>query len=44
MFIDELVGLRAKLYSFKLFDGKETKKCKGTKKGVVKKSNFTSRL
>ena len=33
--IDEFVGLRAKLYSFKLAD-KEYKKCKGIKKSVVK--------
>ena len=36
--IDEFVGLRAKLYSFKMFEGKESKKCKGVKKSVVKKS------
>ena len=36
--IDEFVGLRAKLYSYKMFEGKETKKCKGIKKSVVKKS------
>ena len=36
--IDEFVGLRAKLYSFKMFEGEETKKCKGVKKSVVKKS------
>ena len=36
--IDEFVGLRAKLYSYKMFQGKETKKCKGIKKSVVKKS------
>ena len=36
--IDEFVGLRAKLYSYKMFDGKESKKCKGVKKSVVKKS------
>ena len=38
--IDEFVGLRAKLYSYKMFEGKETKKCKkckGIKKSVVKK-------
>ena len=33
--IDEFVGLRAKLYSFKMFEGEETKKCKGVKKSVV---------
>ena len=36
--IDEFVCLRAKLYSFKMFEGKESKKCKGIKKSVVKKS------
>ena len=36
--IDEFVGLRAKSYSFKMFEGKETKKFKGVKKSVVKKS------
>ena len=35
--IDEFVGLRAKLYSYKMFEGKEGKKCKGVKKLVVKK-------
>ena len=38
MFKDEFVGLRAKLYSFKMFEGEEIKKCKGVKKSVVKKS------
>jgi len=33
------VGLRAKLYSYKMFeDGEDHKKCKGVKKNVVKKS------
>ena len=36
--IDEFVGLRAKLYSFIMFEGEESKKCKGVKKSVVKKS------
>ena len=36
--ITEFVGLRAKLYSFKMEDGKENKRCKGVKKQVVKKS------
>ena len=36
--IDEFVGLRAKLYSYKMFEGKESKKCKGVKKLVVEKS------
>ncbi|PFX14317.1 hypothetical protein AWC38_SpisGene21541 [Stylophora pistillata] len=34
--IEEFVGLRAKLYSYKMFeDGDEKKKCKGMKTGVV---------
>ena len=36
--IIEFVGLRAKLYSFKMEEGKETKKCKGVKKQVVESS------
>ena len=36
--IKEFVGLRAKLYSFIMDDGKETKKCKGIKKQVVERS------
>ena len=36
--IEEFVGLRAKLYSYKMFDGDEHKKCKGVKKSVVKKT------
>ena len=36
--IDEFVGLRAKLYSYKMFEGEESKKCYGIKKSVVKKS------
>ena len=36
--IDEFVGLRVKLYSYKMFEGEESKKCKGVKKSVVKKS------
>ena len=35
--ITELVGLRSKLYAYKIDDGSETKKCKGVKKYVVKK-------
>ena len=35
--IEEFVGLRAKLYSYKMFEGKEEKKCKGIKRSVVKK-------
>ena len=33
---EEFVGLRAKLYSYKMND-KEQKKCKGVKKNVIKK-------
>jgi len=33
--IEELIGLRAKLYSYKI-DLVENKKCKGVKKNVVK--------
>ena len=37
--IKEFVGLRAKLYSYKMYEGeKEIKKCKGIKKQVVKSS------
>ena len=36
--IEEFVGLRAKLYSYKMFEEKEEKKCKGIKKCVVKKN------
>ena len=36
--IMEFVGLRAKLYSYKMEEGKENKKCKGIKKAVVEKS------
>ena len=36
--IEEFVGLRAKLYSYKLFEGEEHKKCKGIKKNAIKKS------
>ena len=36
--IYEFVGLRAKVYSYKMLEGEETKKCKGVKKSVVKKS------
>ena len=34
--IEEFVGLRAKLYSYKMFEGKEEKKCKRIKKSVIK--------
>ena len=36
--INEFVGLRAKLYSYKMFEGEESKKCKGVKKSMVKNS------
>ena len=35
--IAEFVGLRAKLYSYRMDEGKEEKKCKGIKKALVKK-------
>ncbi len=35
--IQEFVGLRAKLYAYKMLDGKEEKKCKGIRKPVIKK-------
>ena len=35
--IEEFVGLRAKLYSYRMCEGKEEKKCKGIKKSVVRK-------
>ena len=37
-YIEEFVGFRAKLYSYKMFEAEESKKCKGVKKSVVKKS------
>ena len=36
--IEEFVGLRAKLYSYKMFEGKENKKCKGVKRNVVEEN------
>ena len=36
--IVEFVGLRSKLYAYKIHDGKTHKKCKGVKKPVVKDS------
>jgi len=33
--IEELVGLRAKLYAIKKLDGEEEKKCKGVKRNVI---------
>ena len=35
--IAEFVGLRAKLYSYRMYEGSEEKKCKGVKKCAVKK-------
>ena len=37
-YIEEFVGLRAKLYSYKMFEGEENIKCKDVIKSVVKKS------
>ena len=34
--IVEFVGLRAKLYSYKMLDGSEDKKCKGMTENVTK--------
>ena len=36
--IEEFVGLRSKLYSYKIFSGKKSKKCKGVSKAVVRKN------
>ena len=36
--IIEFVGLRPKLYSYKMFDDSEDKKCKGMTKNVTKRS------
>ena len=36
--IIEFVGLRAKLYSYKMLDGSEDKICKGVTKNVTKRS------
>ena len=36
--IVEFVGLRAKLYSYKMLDGSEEKKCKRVTKNVTKRS------
>ena len=32
----EFIGLRAKLYSYKMYEGQEQKRCKGVKQSVVK--------
>ena len=37
----EFVGLRVKLYAIKKLDGEEEKKCKGIKRGVVKKASVS---
>ena len=42
--VDEFVVLRAKLYTYKFFEGKESKRCKGVKKSVVKKKYYSRRL
>ena len=39
--IREFVGLRAKLYAYKMHEGKEEKRCKGVKKAVVVKRSIT---
>ena len=36
--IVEFVGLRAKLYSYKMLNGYEDKKCKGVTKNVTKRT------
>jgi hypothetical protein len=36
--MSEFIGLRAKLYAYKMCEGKEEKRCKGVKKYVVKKN------
>ena len=36
--IEEFVGLRPKLYSYKMFEGNENKRCKGITKSVINKS------
>ena len=35
--IEDFDGLREKLYSYKILEGEEEKKCKGIKKTVIKK-------
>ena len=37
--IEEFVGLRSKLYSYKMYEGWEEKKCKGVKKPVDKEKH-----
>ena len=36
--MSEFIGLRAKLYAYRMYEGKEEKRCKGVKKYVVKKN------
>jgi hypothetical protein len=36
-YITEFIGLRSKLYAYKTTDNKESKRCKGVKRSVVKK-------
>ena len=38
--IEEFVGLRAKLYSYKMFEGKEEKKCKGIFPSMIIKNVY----
>ena len=35
--IEEVFGLSSKLYSYNMFSGKESKKCKGVTKSVINK-------
>ena len=42
--MQEFVGLRAKLYSYKMYEGDKTKKCKGVKSSVVKERDYFQRL
>lgn len=36
--IEKFVRLRERLYSYKILEGKEEKKCKGIKRAVIKKN------
>ena len=42
--IEEFVGLRSKLYSFKMCEGEETKKCKGVKKSSIAHEDYKTCL
>ena len=42
--IDEFVGLRAKLYSYKMFEGAEHKKCTGVERNCSGDKNYSRRL